>query len=116
MSRPGSERRQRTRRIETRVDAQEYEQVRRDMHRSGLPMSEHVRRVLTGRRIVARADADAVAELGRLVDVLDATLTGPGRGGRANDVAPERVSALLDRVDHVLARIVDADTDTEDTR
>jgi hypothetical protein len=109
MSTRGSERRQRTHRIEARLDEREYDQVRREMRRTDLPMSEYVRRVLTGRRIVARADADAVAELGRLVDVLDATLAGPGGGGRASDVAPERVNALLDRVEHVLSRIVAAD-------
>jgi hypothetical protein len=114
MSTRGSERRQRTHRIEARLDEREYARVRREVHRTDLPMSEYVRRVLTGRRIVARADADAVAELGRLVDVLDATLAGPGGAGRASDVAPERVDALLDRVEHVLARIVA--TDTEDAR
>ena len=102
MARQGSETRQRERKIETRVSAAEYDRIQREADRSGLPLSTYVRRVLTGRRIVAAADADAVAELGRLVDVLN-TLAGEGA------VPPGRFEALLDEIESVLGRLFDED-------
>jgi hypothetical protein len=100
MAGQGSETRHRERKIETRVSATEYDRIRREAGRSGLPLSTYVRRVLTGRRIVAAADAEAVAKLGQLVDLLDA-MAGEGV------LQPERFEAVVDEIESVLDRLLE---------